>query len=131
IPELESLYYTADAESASVTLNLVDRGERDRSSSQVADGLRPFLQDIAGCEITVNASDMTAMLGGSDISVEITGEDYATLSLIADDLLDEIVQLEDAVDVVSSVAEQVPQVEVTINREAASQYGLTAAAIGA
>lgn len=39
-------------------------------------------------------------------------------------------QLEDAVDVVSSVSEQVPQVEVTINRQAASQYGLTAASIG-
>ncbi len=42
----------------------------------------------------------------------------------------EISQLEDAVDVVSSVSEQVPQVEVTINRQAASQYGLTAASIG-
>ena len=51
--------------------------------------------------------------------------------MIADDLLGEISQLEDAVDVVSSVAEQVPQVSVTINREAASQYGLTAASIGA
>lgn len=131
IPELESLYYIAQAESASVTLNLVGRTERDRSSGEVADSLRPLLQDLAGCEITVNAMDMTAMLGGSDISVEISGEDYNTLTLIADDLLREISQLEDAVDVVSSVAEQVPQVEVTINREAAARYGLTAATIGA
>ena len=131
IPELESLYYIAQAESASVTLNLVGRTERDRSSGEVADSLRPLLQDLAGCEIAVNAMDMTAMLGGSDISVEISGEDYNTLTLIADDLLREISQLEDAVDVVSSVAEQVPQVEVTINREAAARYGLTAATIGA
>ena len=131
IPELESLYYIAQAESASVTLNLVGRTERDRSSGEVADSLRPLLQDLAGCEITVNAMDMTAMLGGSDISVEISGEDYNTLTMIADDLLREISQLEDAVDVVSSVAEQVPQVEVTINREAAARYGLTAATIGA
>ena len=34
-------------------------------------------------------------------------------------------------DVTSSVAEQVPQVKVTMNREAASQYGLTAAQVGA
>ena len=109
---------------------LVDRGDRSRSSSEIAESLRPFLQNIAGCEITASASDMTAMLGGNDISVEITGDDYRILTAIADDLLREISQLEDAVDVVSSVSEQVPQVEVTINRQAASQYGLTAASIG-
>ena len=130
MPELESLYYLAQPESASVSLMLVDRGDRSRSSSEIAESLRPFLQNIAGCEITASASDMTAMLGGNDISVEITGDDYRILTAIADDLLREISQLEDAVDVVSSVSEQVPQVEVTINRQAASQYGLTAASIG-
>lgn len=130
VPELESLYYLAQPESASVSLMLVDRGDRSRSSSEIAESLRPFLQNIAGCEITASASDMTAMLGGNDISVEITGDDYRILTAIADDLLREISQLEDAVDVVSSVSEQVPQVEVTINRQAASQYGLTAASIG-
>ena len=131
VEELSDMYYSAEAESASITLNLVDKSDRKRSSQQVADGLRPWLQDIAGCEISVTAADMTAMMSGSDISVNITGDDYATLAVIAGDLTREIAQLEDAVDVTSSVAKQVPQVEVTINREAASQYGLTAAGIGA
>ena len=86
---------------------------------------------MAGCEITVTASDMTAMMSGSDISVNITGDDYATLALIAQDLTREIAALEDAVDVTSSLAEQVPQVEVTMNRQTAAQYGLTAASVGA
>lgn len=131
VPELDNLYYTCQPESASVTLNLVDRGDRKRSSSEVADSLRAPLADIAGCEITVSASDMTAMMGGSDISVEITGDDYDTLTMIAGDLIKEIEKLEDAVDVTGTVSEQVPQVEVTMNREAASQYGLTAAQVGA
>nr|WP_326183749.1 efflux RND transporter permease subunit [uncultured Oscillibacter sp.] len=131
VPELDNLYYTCQPESASVTLNLVDRGDRKRSSNDVADSLRSPMADIAGCEITVSASDMTAMMSGGDISVEITGDDYDTLTMIADDLMKAIDQLEDAVDVTSTVAEQVPQVEVTINREAASQYGLTAATVGA
>ena len=88
------------------------------------------MRDIAGCEIRVTASDMTAMMSGNDINVEITGADYDTLAVIAEDLTHEIAQLEDAMDVTSSVSEQVPQVEITINREAASQYGLTAASIG-
>lgn len=131
VPEIDSMYYTCEAESATVALNLVERGERKRSSSDVAADLRQPFRDIAGCEITVSASDMSAMMGGSDISVEISGDDYATLTMIANDLLAEISQLEDAVDVTTSMAEQVPQVKVTINREAASQYGLTAAQIGA
>lgn len=131
VPELDDLYYTCSSESASVTLNLVKRSERKRSSSEIADSLRAPMADIAGCEITVSTSDMTAMMGGSDISVEISGDDYNTLTMIAGDLMKEIEQLEDAVDVTSSVAEQVPQVEVTMNREAAAQYGLTAAQVGA
>ena len=74
IPELESLYYIAQAESASVTLNLVGRTERDRSSGEVADSLRPLLQDLAGCEITVNAMDMTAMLGGYSAEVYVENQ---------------------------------------------------------
>jgi len=131
VPELDDLYYTCQPESASLTLNLVSRSDRRRSSSEVADSLRPSLADIAGCEITVDTSGMTAMMSGDDISVEISGDDYTTLTMIADDLQKEISQLEDAVDVTSSVAEQVPQVKVTMNREAASQYGLTAAQVGA
>ena len=142
VPELESLYYLAQGGSGGVSmmsgsgsvtvgLMLVDRGQRDRTSSQVADDLREQLRDVAGCEITVTASDMTAMMSGSDISVNITGDDYATLALIAQDLTREIAALEDAVDVTSSLAEQVPQVEVTMNRQTAAQYGLTAASVGA
>ena len=132
VPELESVYHITQPESASINLVLVDKGERSRSSGQVANDLRSKLADIAGCEITVNATDMTAMLGsGSDISVEITGNDYDTLVMIANDLEQRISQLPDAVDVSTSMAKQVEQVNVTINREAASQYGLTAASVGA
>ena len=131
VPELESLYYTAQDESASVSLTLSDKSDRRRGSDEIADSLRPLLQTIAGCEMTVVSTDMGAMMGGSEISVDITGDDYATLAMIADDLGQQISALEDAVDVSSSVAEQVPQVEVTMNREAAAQYGLTAAQVGA
>lgn len=131
VSELDTVYYTAQPESASVNLNLVDRSQRNRSSAQVANELRDALSDIAGCEITVTASDMTAMMGGQDISVDITGNDYNTLTMIANDLAGQIAQLEDAVDVTTSAARQVDQVTITVNRDAAAQYGLTAATIGA
>lgn len=133
VPETDSAYYMAsEGSSTSVGITLVDKSDRQRSSLEIADDLRGKLMDLAGCEITVSASDMTSMMGsGSDIQVKLTGEDYETLSLIAGDLERQIAALPDAMDVTTSVSEQVPQVQVTIQREAASRYGLTAASIGA
>lgn len=130
-PELEDMYYIAQDESATMMVNLVGKSERQRSSADVANDLRTVLQDIAGCEITVDASSTMGMMSGSDINVEIRGNDYDTLGMIADDLTERISQLPDAAEVQSSLSEQVPQVKVQMNREAAAQYGLTAASVGA
>ena len=129
-PEFRDLYYTASPESASVSINLVGRSERSRTAVEVAADLRTRLQDIAGCELTVSSSDMGAMMGGSDIGVNITGDDYNTLEMIANDLVAEISALPDAVEVGSSVAVRVPEIQITMQREAAAAYGLTAYTVG-
>jgi HAE1 family hydrophobic/amphiphilic exporter-1 len=131
VPEMEDMFYLAQDESVTMLVNLVSKSDRDRSSKQVANDLRSALQDIAGCEITTSASSTTSYLSGDDIQVELSGDDIDTLGMIADDLMDQIAQLPDAVNVESSLADQVPQVKVTMKREAASQYGLTAASVGA
>ena len=70
IPELAGYYYTADSgQSASLVLNLTDKGERDRSATDIANALRDATYDVAGCEITCSAYDMGAMMGGSGVSV--------------------------------------------------------------
>ena len=132
VPELESVYHITQSESSNVNLVLTDKEKRDRSVDDVAQDMRERLQDIAGCEMTITSSDMTALLGsGAEISVDITGNDYETLTMIARDLAEQIGRLPDAVDVTTSIAKEVKQVKVTMNREAASQYGLTAATVGA
>ena len=69
--------------------------DRDRSSNEVASQLRRDLADIAGCEITVSASSMSVG-EGSDISLQLTGEDYDQLAEAANDLAAEIEALPDA-----------------------------------
>ncbi len=132
-PEMEDLYYIAQDESVTMGVMLPPKTERTRSAFEIGDDLRENLQDIAGCEITVDASGngAMAMIGGDDISVEITGDDYDVLAQIADELTEQIAALPDAVNVDNSMSDQVPQVKVTLNRETAAQYGLTAAAVGA
>ena len=141
VPEIESIYYstggasmstTSTANSASITVNLVDKSDRDRTSQQVADDLRPYMQDLAGAEISVEASgtmDMSSMTGDA-ISVTLRGDDYDKLSQTAEQLAGQLAVLPGAIEVSSSASEQVPEVEITLNRANASRFGLTAATIG-
>jgi len=131
VPELDEMYYIVSDDSVTMGVMLVDKEERERSSFDIEDALREAVRDIAGCEITVSASSTVSVGSGDDINVEITGDDFDTLAMIADDLTEQIAKLPDAVDVDNSLSEKVPQVKVYLNREAASQYGLTAAAVGA
>lgn len=138
IPELEQIYYStgsstsimSSSSGASVTISLVDLDQRDRSSADIAKQLRHDLQDIAGCELTVSTSSTMSMSTDSDISVELTGDDYDQLAETADDLANQISALPDAINVESSAGEQTPRVAVKINRENASRFGLDAATIG-
>ena len=138
IPEMEQVYYSTGSSTSvmsstsgsSVTISLVDLEERDRSSNEIANQLRRDLADIAGCELTVSASSMS--IGeGSDISLQLSGEDYDQLAETANDLAAQVAALPDAVNVESSAGDQVPRVAVKINRENASRFGLTASTIGA
>ena len=138
IPELEQIYYStgsstsimSSSSGASITISLVDLDQRDRSSADIAKQLRRDLQDIAGCELTVSTSSTMSMSTDSDISVELTGDDYDQLAETADDLANRISALPDAINVESSAGEQTPRVAVKINRENASRFGLNAATIG-
>lgn len=138
VPETEQIYYStgdstsimSSASGASVTVSLVDLDKRDRSAQDITKQLRRDLADIAGCEITVSASESMSMSTDSDISVELTGDDYDQLAATADDLVEKLSAIPDAINVESSAGEQTPRIAVKVRRENASRFGLTPAAIG-
>ncbi len=138
-PELDNMYMTvggnlmsSGTESASITVNLVGRQERDRSSKEVARDLNSHFRDIAGCEITVGASSMVdSISSGNDIEVNVSGPDYDMLTRIANDLTQQIAGLDDAENVTNSLENSIPAIKITVNHAAAAQYGLTTATIGA
>ncbi len=96
IPEMEQVYYStgsstsimSSASGASVTIKLVDLKDRDRSSDAIAKQLRRDLADIAGCEITVSTGSTMSMSTDSDISIELSGNDYDQLADTADQLVE-------------------------------------------
>ena len=130
-PELQQMYYTAAPESVTFMVTLVGKTERDRSTFAVAESLKPHFEDFAGCEISCTSNSTMSLGSGSDINVRLTGDDFGTLEMIADDLMTQIYALGDVAELETSQAKQVPEVKVTMKRAAASQYGLTAATVGA
>ncbi len=141
VPEIKSIYYTtggaslsstSTADTASITMKLVPKDERARSTQDVAAALRENVQDLASAEISVTASgtmNMSAMTGEA-ISVTLRGADTNLLAQTAEDLTQWLAALPGAVEVSSSASKQVPEVEITLKRANASRFGLTAAAIG-
>jgi len=141
IPEIDSIYYTTGSgglssmmggNSASVGINLVSQKERSRSAEEIAAQLRQDLSDVAGTELSVSgggAMDMSAMTG-SAISLTLSGNDYDLLLETSERLTRTIAALPDATEVTSSASEQVPEVNVTLKRDVAAQYGLNAATVG-
>lgn len=130
VPELDGVYYSVGETENEIGVLLVPKKDRERDATTIANDLRGAFADIAGCEYTIGAMDMSQMMTGNDIEVQITGTDYDTLTMIANDLLAPIAALPDSIDVKSTVSDDIPQVKVTMNREAAAQYGLTAAQVG-
>ncbi|WP_369281908.1 efflux RND transporter permease subunit [Oscillibacter sp. GMB15532] len=142
VPEIKDIYYTTGGgtmssmtgdNATSVTLNLVSIEDRHRSAEEIGNGLREDLRDIAGSEITVSSAGMMDMssMSGAPIQLTLSGDDYDELKVAADDLLKQIADgVPDAVDLKSSAGDQVPEVDVTLRRDVAAQYGLTAATIG-
>jgi HAE1 family hydrophobic/amphiphilic exporter-1 len=130
LPELDYVYYEATSEASTIYLYLLPLKDRDRSSEEVGNHLRGLVSDIAGCKISVSAGDYMSMMTGDDIYIELSGSDYDELKKISEDLIARIAALPDALNVTSSIKEEVPQVNITLNRENATRFGLTAATIG-
>lgn len=126
-----SVFYGSDSDSATISLNLVSKSDRKRSTEEVAADIQNRVSDIAGAEITVTSLE-TAMGSYSDSSVtlQVNGNDNDTLMATAEDVKKIVAGIKGVSNVETSVGDTVPQANIVINRNKASNYGITAATIG-
>lgn len=110
---------------AMIMIELVDVTERSMTTQQFVRQASELMDDIAGAEIVVQESSHGMMSGGSPIQIEISGDNLDVL----DDLSQQVVWLIEEVDgtmnVETSTDDGAPQLEVIVNREVASEYGLS------
>lgn len=137
IPETDLVYanvgsgmMSSGTNSSSITINLVDKKDRDRSTDEVCEEIKGLLADIPGAEITV-ASSNAAMgsLASADVTMNIYGYDSPTLVEVEKELVAMLSEVPGLSEVEGSTGDTVPEAKVTIDRGKASQYGITTASV--
>lgn len=138
VPEMEKMnasvggggILAGSGTSVSITYDVGDKEDRDRSTSEIADEIESKLQNIAGCEIEVSDAGMSmGTLGGSGFDIMIKGEETETLEEISNDIIAEINKIPNARNVENSLDDASTEASIIINRAKASQYGLTTSSI--
>lgn len=143
IPETDEYYIMAGSstssmltgssqtDTASITLNFVDIKDRDRSTDEIVEDIKERVKTIPGADITVSASStaMGSYSSASDVEIQINGDDIDNLRQAGYDIEKILEKQPWAKDVVNSSETSVLEASVVINREKASQYGLTTSAV--
>ena len=123
-------YVASSTNSATITVNLVDKKDRKLSSADIAKNLEDELKSIPGCEITVSASSSAmGSYGGSGVTLQISGDDNDELREISNNVEELIKDIDGITEISNSAGETLPETKITIDREKASGYGITSVQI--
>lgn len=108
---------------ASFMIELVSSSERDITTDQFIAELTESVSDITGADITI-AENSQGMSSGSPIMISILGDDLDVLADLGQQVVWILRDIDGTINVESSLEEGNPEVQVIINRELASAYGL-------
>jgi HAE1 family hydrophobic/amphiphilic exporter-1 len=123
-----SLLGGSNSSTASFSGSLVPLAQRERSMEEVLEDIRVRLKDIPGAEIDV-ASSGTMVLTGSDIQVNLLGDDLEQLGYLAEAVAREIELIPDTREITTSLENGSPEINVIVDRQKAAQYGLNSSAV--
>ena len=143
IPETDEYYIMAGSsassmlsgssqtDTASISLNFVDIKDRDRSTEEIVDDITERLKTIPGADITVSASSaaMGSYAGSSDVEVQINGDDADNIREAGYAIENLLLEQNWVTEVTNSLGDPENEVNVTINRDRATQYGITTSSV--
>lgn len=140
IPEIDTVFLeagyggdmmgSASGNTGVIYVKLTDLAERKRDVNQISDEIRERVIDTPGARINVAPMESMGMgSGGSPISISIYGDNLDTLKTIGNDFVTMIRDVDGTREVSSSYDDGIPEVEISIDRTVAAEYGLTAGQI--
>jgi len=136
LPEVSGTYVTINAGTttgnnrATIAVSMVPPEARTRTPQDMIEPARALLQQIPGAAVTVGAA---GGLGGvaSPVQITIYGDSLPVLSGLADELVGKLQQIEGLQDVESSLAAAQPVLGIRVDRDLASDLGVSLQQIGA
>ncbi|MCE5285533.1 MAG: efflux RND transporter permease subunit [Pelosinus sp.] len=126
-PEVTMTYSVSNSNNISILTKLTPKNERKVSDNDISADLRQKLSDIAGVKVSVTKK--SGMSGGKPISLVIQGQSLDTLAEISEQVEKLMASLPGAVDVSSSYEAGKPDAQVVVNRDRASDLGVSTAVV--
>lgn len=115
---------------ANITVNLVPKEERTKTSYEISSKLREELQGIGNAKVYVREIS-EGPPSESPVTVRITGEDLKTLEKIATDIVEVTKKIPKTENVRSSLKPGLNQFKFTLDREKLAFYGLSGLSVAA
>lgn len=112
-----------------ITINFVDKLDRKTSSFETLEKIRKDISDIAGGTIEVEKEEHGPPVG-KPVNIEISGDDFAKLGEIAEQVKREIQNIPGLTDLKDNFDRTKPEIQVLVDREKAALFGLNTAMIG-
>lgn len=136
MPEVKDFFTTVGEEgnsaSAEININLVDKNKRKKNVSQLARELRDWGKGISGISFSVlepSVVEQTSIAGVKPVILNITGTDIEVLKGIAKKVEDIVRSVPGTVDIDNSIRASQPEIQVKVDRLAASEYGISIAGL--
>jgi len=128
---IAALFQSSGTNIINVTMRLVTASERTRSTADIADQFRNYLEtipEIVKYNVTAG-SRMNMMGGGSTVDLQIFGYDFDQTTALANDLAEKIKKIEGAKNIIISREKSKPELRVTLDKDKMSQNGLSTAVV--
>lgn len=120
---IDTQFVDISAGEASIMFELVSGDQREMTTQEFVSQANERTNDVPGAEVVIQASGGVST--GSPISIELTGDELEVL----DDLSQQVIWALDDVDglmnVENSTSASSPEINVNVNPDLASEYGLT------
>lgn len=113
---------------STITLNFIDKKDRERTSFETIEMVRKALDNIAGGDIEIQKQAMGPPVG-PPINIEISGDDFILLGQISNQIKEQIKDIPGIKDLKDDFDQARPEIKVTVDREKAALYKLSTSSV--
>lgn len=118
--------------SAEINVNLVDKSKRKKSQDKIAEEIRTWGNQLAGVNVSISGDNLvgkTSIDGSKPVAINILGNNAEALKKLSDEVEAIVKSVPGITDVENSSNARQSELNVNIDRLAASEYGISAADI--